>query len=103
MVDSAVRARQVYRRLVVIDPITGETSPLAEPDLEGIPSWAARACQAEILFVSPQDDYTGLWVETPFVVNHLSVYVRCSSDTILIERGEGYVAALGPCPWKFVT
>lgn len=99
--DSAIRARQLYRRLVVVDPLTGEASPLAEPDLSGLPDWVAKAHEETTLFVTGQDDYLGLWVETPFVVQGMTVFVRCSSDTILLERGNGYVAALGPCPWEF--
>lgn len=100
--ETAIRARQAYRRLVVVD-LDGDAAPLESPDLSGLPEWAQRACAEETLFVTHHDDYAALWVETPFVVEGMPIYVRLAMDTILMRRGEGYVAALGPCRWKYIA
>jgi hypothetical protein len=103
MVDAAIRAEQAYRCMVSKDPLTGEATPLDYPDLADLPDWAQGACVDGTLFITHHDDYASLWVETQYAVKGMPLYVRVGMDFILINRGGGYVAALGPCTWKFVV
>lgn len=89
--------------MVFKDPLTGEATPLDLPDFGGLPDWAQGACGDGTLFITHHDDYASLWVETPYVVKGMAVYVRVGMDSILVNRGPGYVAVLAPCPWKFVV
>ena len=84
--ERAIRARQVIGRLVERTPDGSSITLHSNPNLDGLPDWVHEACDYQILMVTENDEYTGLWVVTPY-----GFAMRAHPDDILYNHGDGYI------------
>jgi hypothetical protein len=98
MVAEAVRARQLMKAIKAQDVEL----------LHGLPDWAVSATMSQQVFMSNEDEYSGLWVSYPLDDNEIYVQVvglppeaeveaiafRAQPEDILIYRGEGRISVL---------
>lgn len=86
--ERAIRAKQVINR--IIERTDHSIVFHAEPDLEGLPEWVQEAWDNGMLIMAADDEFTGLWIVTPF-----GYAIRSEGNDILVNRGGHYV-----CLWQ---
>jgi hypothetical protein len=84
--EKAIRAKQVIGRLVERTPDGSSITLHTDPNLDGLPDWVHEAYNHQIFMMTEKDDFTGLWVVSPF-----GFAMRAHPDDILVNNGDGYI------------
>jgi len=98
VVQEAVRAWQLIKAIRAQDVEL----------LHGLPDWAVSATMSQQVFMSNEDEYSGLWVSYPLDNNEIYLQVaglpdgaeveaiafRALPKDILLYRGEGMISVL---------
>jgi hypothetical protein len=99
MVQQAVRAWQLIKAIKAQDIEL----------LYGLPDWAISATMSQQVFMTDEDEYTGLWISYPLETEEMTIEVfglpegvdkvdsiafRAQPRDVLVYRGEGMITVL---------
>lgn len=106
-VETAIRAKTIINRFTRIDE-DGHRVPREVAVTEGLPEWAYQACVDHKIFLTPQDGYRHVWVETPYSANvynparqyKAGIYIIAGPECIMLSHGDGEVSVLTEPNWE---
>jgi hypothetical protein len=86
VIEKAIRAKQVIGRLVERTPDGSSITLHTSPNLDGLPDWVHEAWDDQLLHMTEDDSYTGLWIITPY-----GFVMRAHPADILVNHGGGHI------------